>query len=486
MNGKRLIVMKFGGTSVGNAERFRQCADIVDRAFLTDDIIVVVSAVAGVTDLIFQTIEAARKGDLGVTNAKLDKFERIHKELIAELFEPPRSEVVLEFASRIFASLHTSCSALLALHGDASTQTQDFLAALGERISAWIFANYLQQLGTSCRFIAAEDVIGTDSNFGNASPLMDLTTIRCEQELLGSLKQHIVPVVAGYAGSDELGRTTTLGRGGSDYSATILGAACTADEVWIWTDVDGILTADPRICPAATSFSEISFTRAIELACHGAKVLHPKAAYLAMESGIPVWIKNSFRPELPGTHIVQNTTHSSLSVHAIACIRNASLITLTAKHQIPTSELFGRVLLCFAQAKLDPLLATQSSSKRALVIAVRSEDSTHALAMINSLLGFEIEYGLVGSPIFENDIATIAILGGSPEYSWNNIGIAFSSLARNQISVIALSQGTNELNVCFAVPSRHCATAVRIVHDELYKNASLTISPSKSSLVALQ
>ncbi len=472
MSERRLIIMKFGGTSIATADRVRQCAGIVARAVLRDDVIVVVSAVAGVTDLIFQTLETAWKGDSELTKTNLKQFEAVHRELILGIFEGSRTESVLSFASSVCDSFSTTCHALLTLRLEVSRQTKDSVAALGERISSWVFANYLEQLGVKSRFVPAEDVIATDSNFGNASPEMDLTAALCGQSLLPCIPQGIVPVVGGYAGADELGRATTLGRGGSDYSATIVGSACAADEVWIWTDVDGILTADPRICPAAKSLPEVNFAKAVELAYHGAKVLHPKAACLAMDSGIPVWIKNSFRPQVPGTKIVQDGHVKPSCVQAIACVRNASLLTLVANRHIHASELFGRVLLCFAQAEVESLFATHSSSRRALAIAIRSEDGVRALRLVNRLLQFQIAHGALESPVIENDVATITVLGDSPESYWNNIGRSFSCMAQNQIRVIALSQGTSELNVSFAVPSSHCSAAVRIVHDGLFETAA--------------
>ncbi|HEX3154567.1 MAG TPA: aspartate kinase, partial [Candidatus Angelobacter sp.] len=322
---KRLTVMKFGGTSVGNAERFRQCAAIVGEAAKHDRIVVVVSAMAGVTDLIFKTIEAARHGDASATQAHLEKFESVHRQLIVNLLEPQRHASANDYLAEVVAHLQNACAALSALRSDISAQTSDSLVALGERISAWTLANYLQQLGTHAEFVRAENVIATDSNFGNAAPDIQATRKHCQRSLFPLLDRSVVPVVAGYSGADALGKSTTLGRGGSDYSATIIGAAAGADEVWIWTDVDGVLTADPRICPDAAMLPEISFEEAIELAYYGAKVIHPKAAYPAAEAGFPVWIKNSFRPEVAGTKITHDAKPAHSPVKAVTSVKDATL-----------------------------------------------------------------------------------------------------------------------------------------------------------------
>src|SRR5947209_7276982 len=228
---KRLIVMKFGGTSVGNAARFRQCAEIIGQAAQQDRIIVVVSAMAGVTDLIFKAIEAARHADTTATEACLKRFGEVHRELVCALLDNPRCPGALEFVEGICTQLQRACHALSALRSDISAQTTDSLVALGERISSWVLANYLQQLGIAGEHVRAEDVIITDGNFGNASPDMEATRSASQSVLLPLLQAGAIPVVAGYSGASPDGRSTTLGRGGSDYSATILGAACGADEV---------------------------------------------------------------------------------------------------------------------------------------------------------------------------------------------------------------------------------------------------------------
>lgn len=206
MHGKRLIVMKFGGTSVGNAERFRQCAAIIGKAARHDRIVVVVSAMAGVTDLIFKTIDAARNGDSAATRSHLQRFESVHRELIAALFEPQHQAAANDYIAEVIAQLQNACHALSALRSDISAQTADSLVALGERISAWALAGYLQQTGNRAEFVRAENVIVTDSNFGNAAPDMEATHKKCEHTLLPVLDKGIVPIVAGYSGADTQGR----------------------------------------------------------------------------------------------------------------------------------------------------------------------------------------------------------------------------------------------------------------------------------------
>lgn len=465
MNRKRLIVMKFGGTSVGNAERIRQCTEIVAKAAKQDRVVVVVSAMAGVTDLIFKTIEAARHGDSAATKTHLQKFESVHKEMVAGLFEQAHHDAANNFMAEVISQLQNACHALSALRSDISAQTADSLVALGERISAWALANYLQQVGSSGAFVRAEDVIVTDSNFGNAAPDIEATRKQCAQALLPLLDRDVVPVVAGYSGANAQGQTTTLGRGGSDYSATIIGAAAGADEVWIWTDVDGVLTADPRICPDASTLPEITFAEAIELAYYGAKVIHPKAAYPAAKAGFPVWIKNSFRPNVAGTKITHDAKPANSPVKSVTSVKDAVLISLVTPRDIHPAELWGRLFLRLGQEQIEVLFATQSSPEHALGLVLRKDDAIRVQKLVNSTFRIELAQGLL-SPVQAEDIAVVAVLGESMKGKCGILGRVFSAVARQEVSVIAVAQGASELSICFAVPAADAAEVVRAVHNE--------------------
>jgi aspartate kinase len=489
MDRKRLIVMKFGGTSVGNAERIRQCAKIVAEAAKHDRIVVVVSAMAGVTDLIFKTIEAARQGDTVATKAHLQKFEDVHRQMIGSLFDQTHHSAANDFTSEVVSQLQSACHALSALRSDISAQTADSLVALGERISAWALAAHLRQIGSNGEFVRAEDVIATDSNFGNAAPEMDATRKQCEQVLLPLLDRGSVPIVAGYSGANAQGKTTTLGRGGSDYSATIIGAAAGADEVWIWTDVDGVLTADPRICPDATTLPEISFAEAIELAYYGAKVIHPKAAYPAVDAGFPVWIKNSFRPEVAGTKITSDAQPVNSPVKSVTSVKDAVLISLVTRRDVHPVELWGRLFVRLGQEQTEVLFATQSSPEHALGLVLRTEDANRVLKLIRSIFRIELAQGLLG-PVEVEDITVIAVLGESMKGTCGILGRVFSAVARCDVSVIAVAQGASELSICFAVPSTRGAEVVRAVHDEfcsrLHANMPLCLRPSAAAVSGAQ
>jgi bifunctional aspartokinase / homoserine dehydrogenase 1 len=471
MSNKKTIVMKFGGTSVGNAGRMRQCAEIVSDAARRDRIVVVVSAMSGITDLIFKTINAARHGDAAATDASLKKFSTAHRELMLELFTGADAAAALEFLEQICAQLGKSSQALLALRTDISAQTMDSLVALGERITSWALARYLAKNGCQSECVVPEKVITTDANFGNASPDMETTRVNCRSALAPVLDNGAVPVVGGYSGATKDGRTTTLGRGGSDYSATIIGAALGADEVWIWTDVDGVLTADPRICPDATTLPEISFAEAIELAYYGAKVIHPRAAYPAMDASCPVWIKNSFNPGVAGTKITSEAKPLNSPVKSVTAVKNATLISLITRRDVHPVELWGRLFLRLGQEQIEVLFATQSSPEHALGLVLRQEDSERVMNLINTVFRIELAQGVLLPVQVNNQIAVIAVLGESMKGTCGILGRVFSAVARCEVSVIAVAQGASELSICFAVAAGGAAEVVRSVHDEFFAKA---------------
>jgi aspartate kinase len=266
MNPEKQIVMKFGGTSVGNAARFRQCESIIRSAARENRIIVVVSAVAGVTDLILNTIGAVQLGDTDGMKKNLETFNAIHCNLLHDLFRHDRLQFIRDIVAGYTVQLRNCCHALCSLGLASSPGTSDLLLALGEKISASILAAYLREMGCEAQFLRGEDVIVTDDAFGNAVPDMEATRRNCTANVLSVLNRSVIPVIAGYSGATFKGQTTTLGRGGSDYSASIIAAATASDEICIWTDVDGVLTADPHLCPDATTLSEINFAQAIDLA----------------------------------------------------------------------------------------------------------------------------------------------------------------------------------------------------------------------------
>jgi aspartate kinase len=349
----------------------------------------------------------------------------------------------------------------------------DMVLPLGEQMSARIFAACLNQLGAQGVFVDSARVVATDDKFGDATPDMETTRRQCHDVLVPLLQQGQIPVVMGYSGATSAGQVTTLGRGGSDYSGTILGAAIDAHEVWIWTDVDGVLTADPRVCPDALTLSEITFAEAIELSYYGAKVIHRKAIWPAMDRSIPVWIKNSFQPTAPGTKIVESLPESIRPVKAVTAVKQASLVTLTTRRDVHFAEIFGRLFLRLGHEHIDILFSTQSSSENSLGLVLREPDTERVVHTIQRLFRTELKHGVLSPVAVHRDVAVIAVLGSGMKGTCGILGRLFSVVARNNVSVIAVAQGASELNICFAVTNSRVDDVVRAVHQEFLSPAAV-------------
>jgi aspartokinase/homoserine dehydrogenase 1 len=458
-------VKKFGGTSVGSAERIRQSAQIVGDGCREHSVVVVVSALSGITDLIMETVSAACAGDRDSSEAKLERIERRHREVVEDLFGGDRREMVMAEIGEVLRELREVCGGLLMLRA-ATPQVLDVALAMGERMAAPIFAGQLCELGMDGRPFDSIRLLITNDNFGEASPDMEATThLSCEC-LVPVLREGAVPVVTGYRGGTSSGQPTTLGRGGSDYSATILGAALSCDEIWIWTDVDGVMSADPRICPGASILPEITFAEAIEMSYYGAKVIHRKAVRPALERGIPVLIKNSFCREVEGTRIAAQTHSNGHVVKAVTAVSPAALITLNMPNGGHFEDLFGRLFLGLGHERIDVLFSTQSSSENAIGLVFREQDLERALTVTERVFRTEIKHSMMAPIAVQRDVAVIAVLGETMKGKCGVLARLFTAVARCQVSVIAVAQGASEINICFAVPAVSAPVVIRAVHNE--------------------
>src|ERR1700730_12849127 len=297
-----LLVMKFGGTSMGSAARIKVAAAICQEQMSRRPVVAVVSAMSQVTNLLLNTLRHAEAGDEAGIEANLERLAKQHLQTCDELLEGGRRDTTILGIRALVADFRRIAHGMLML-GERPPRSVDEAIAIGERLSALLLSEYLQSSGAAAQDVNGSDVIVTDAVFGNATPIMDETRKKAGQTLRGLLEEGVLPVVTGFNGATIDGRPTTLGRGGSDYSASILAAALDASELWIWTDVDGIMSADPRLVPDARVLDAITYAEAAELAYNGAKVLHPRTLAPLAEKKIPVWSKNSFAPEKPGTKI---------------------------------------------------------------------------------------------------------------------------------------------------------------------------------------
>ncbi len=468
---KNLVVMKFGGTSLGSADRIRQAAEIVRNSAKSSRVVVVVSAMAGVTDAILRVLHAAGAGASAEVAKECSELEAQHDRTIAQLFGPRGQKQLCAAVREPVGRLREVCRGLIQLR-TLTPQVIDMASSLGEEMSARICSAYFQASGIDAEYLDAARLIVTDDRFGDANPDLEATRRKAEDALLPLLDAGRVPVVTGFRGATPAGQLTTLGRGGSDCSATVIGAAIHADEVWIWTDVDGVLTADPRTCPQAATLPEITFNEAVELSYYGAKVIHPRATRPCMEAGIPVWIKNSFRPQVSGTKITTIVPFGRSPVRAVTAVPRAALVTLTTRPDVHFADIFGRLFLRLAHEHIDVLFSTQSSSENSFGLVLREEDADTVVRAIKRLFRAELKHGVLNPIVVESELAVVAVLGQRMKGVVGILGRLFSAVARRGVSVIAVTQGASELNICFAVPAAAAASVVEAVHEEFLGSAA--------------
>lgn len=349
---------------------------------------------------------------------------------------------------------------------ELTPRTLDSISSLGERLSAPIVACALAELGAPSEAIDATELIVTDNSHGGADPLMDLTRERSHARLGPLIERGTLPVATGFIGATQEGVLTTLGRGGSDYSATILGAALDADEVIIWTDVDGVLTADPRLVPEARTIPEISYREATELAYFGAKVLHPKTLRAVEQAGIPVWIRNSFAPERCGTKITPKGRSNGGGVKALTAIRDVVLITVGGPGIVGVPDVVGRTFSTTAEVHANVLLISQSSSQNDICFIVPASDAKRTVEALRKEFAQDVAHEKVEHITTDPNIAIVAVVGENMRGALGLAGRTFSSLGRDNVNVIAIAQGSSESNISFVVAEKDMKSALGAVHKE--------------------
>lgn len=463
---EHLQVMKFGGTSVGDAARIRAAAEIVARAASRGAVVAVVSAMSGVTNRLIAAAHASASGDLGACVELREALRAQHAAAIEALIsdEPERAALMTE-TERIINDAATLCQGTAMLR-ELTPRALDAISSVGERLSARLMAGALREMGLRGVSIEATELIVTDEEHGRAEPLMDETRERATARLLPLLAEGAVPVVTGFIGATRAGTLTTLGRGGSDYSATILGAALNAAEIIIWTDVDGVLTADPRLVGDARTIGEISYAEAAELAYFGAKVLHPKTLRPVAEAAIPVWIRNSFAPEKPGTKITPVGRPSTNGVRAITAIAGVSLITVGGRGIVDVLGVAARTFTAAASAKANVLMISQASSQNDICFIVNSAEAGRTVEALRSAFASDLVHHQVEHITVDSDIAVVAVVGENMRGTPGIAGRLFSALGRRGVNIIAIAQGSSEYNVSFVVEAGAMRDAMTAAHQE--------------------
>jgi aspartate kinase len=460
-----LLIMKFGGTSVGSAERMRASARIAAEAAGSRPVAIVVSAMSGITDLLLGTMRHAEAGDRAGMEANLANLRRRHQDVCRELLPAARIEPVLAEIETLAAEFERLANGM-ALLNERPPRSVDEAVAAGERLSALLVAEYLSAQGTPAEAVNAWDVVVTDAVFGNASPLMEATRAKAFQRIQPLLDRGVLPVITGFNGATADGRPTTLGRGGSDFSASIVAAALDAAELWIWTDVDGIMSADPRLVPDGVVLAEVTYAEAAELAYHGAKVLHPKTLAPLADRRIPVWSKNSFAPEKPGTKIVASLREAT-GARAVASMANVALVTIEpASIELNGVQVMARALDAIARANVEILLLSSSSFRGNFCFLVRAAELEPTLQSLEQALALELAHGYLNPIKVDRNVGMLAAVGEGMQGKPGLASRIFTAISRERVNVIAIAQGSNELTIAVVVNRDGLEKAVQAVHAE--------------------
>jgi aspartate kinase len=461
----KTIVMKFGGVLVQDAPAIMHAAQlVVQTTHKNTRAVVVVSAMAGITDALLDLADKARLGHGDEVAAAADLLEKRHEEAVQTVFSSTPAmavQPVVDEEHALFTSLRQALAGVAMLH-ELTPRSRDLIVSFGERCSAPIMSAALRAAGLTSRSLTGGEAgIVTDDAFGSAAPRLDVARKTIPRALTPLLDRGLTPVVTGFVAVDEEGVITTLGRGGSDYTATILGACLPADEVWIWKEVDGVMTADPKLVPDAVRVPALSYREVMELAWFGAKVLHPMTVAPVQEAGIPIRIRSAFLSASPGT-IVRAGTPESGPVKAVTSIRKLTALTIGGAAMIGTSDVVNRVFSLLATAQLPVLMISQSSSMANISLVMTQTDAEHATRILRKeFAGSTVIRDIIATP----HVAVVAVVGDGMRGTPGVAARMFASLASENINLLMIAQGSSEVNISVLIAEKDAQRAVRAVHE---------------------
>ena len=452
-------VMKFGGTSVGSAESILRVKSIVEKQ--TEPVIVVVSALGGITDKLIRTSQMAVEGD-ALYQKSFDEIKQRHDEMIDAVI--PTGEKRNELQTKVDGLLEELRSIYQGVYliRDLSPKTQAAIVSYGERISCQIVATLID--GAEC--FDSREFIKTEFKAGKNRLVKELTNkLVCQNWQ----KLPQTSIVGGFISTDvESGEVTNLGRGGSDYTASIIAAALNASVLEIWTDVDGFMTADPRVISSAYVIPELSYIEAMELSNFGAKVVYPPTIYPVCIKHIPILIKNTFNPDAPGSIIKDEVQDDSRSIKGISSIKGTTLITVSGLSMVGVIGVNRRIFTCLADNGISVFMVSQASSENSTSIGVQDEDADEACRVLDLEFQKEIEDGSMFPMLAEKGLATVAIVGENMKHTPGIAGKLFGTLGRSGISVIACAQGASETNISFVINQNFLRKALNVIHDSFF------------------
>ncbi|MFW5683231.1 MAG: aspartate kinase [Spirochaetota bacterium] len=457
-------VMKFGGSSVADAARITRVIDIIESAHRQERVCAVFSAMRGVTDRLLDAAREAATGFEGFWN-RLEAVRTAHRESVTTLCPDDTA---------LLAQVDTLCDELDELaHGvflvrECTPRTLDLIVGFGERLNCTVIAAAMARRGLAARYVDAREMIRTDDTHGSA----EVEFARSYDLIAAALAGDDLPVVTGFIAATDSGVATTLGRNGSDYTASIVGAGAEASAIEIWTDVDGVYSADPRFVPDSFVLPEISYQEAMELSYFGAKVIHPYTMVPAVEKGIPLWIKNTMNPTARGTIIAGHTSSRSESITGVASIENVALLNVEGGGMVGLPGIAGRIFTALAAARINIIMISQASSEHSICFVIPDSAAERATQVLETELARELHHKKIQRVAAERDLEIVAVIGENMRGKPGISGRVFQALGDAAVNVLAIAQGSSEMNISFVVHGRERETAINAVHAAFFGGAS--------------
>lgn len=458
-------VLKFGGSSVATADNINLVVSIIKETISNDKVVIVVSAIGGITDMLIQCGTLASITD-EYYKTKLQEIEQRHLETVKLLIPVSQQSSILSWVKKRCNELEDICNGVFLL-GELSDRTKDRIVSYGEHISSQILSSRLKSEGIENVWKDSRELIITDSDFTHATVDFDKTNQNIENYF--STTPDTLFVIPGFIASDAGGATTTLGRGGSDFTAAILGAGANASVVEIWTDVSGMMTADPRLVANTRIIRHISYQEAMELSHFGAKVIYPPTIQPLLSKNIPVWIKNTFLPKDSGTIIESEALQHEGSIRGITSIDSIALLSLEGSGMVGIPGFSKRLFEVLASNRINVILITQGSSEHSICVGVQQSTAAKAKEAVDGAFAFEIKSGKVEPLIIENDLAIIALVGDNMKSHPGISGKMFGAIGRNGVNVRAIAQGSSERNISAVVSINDVRKAINVLHEEFFE-----------------
>ncbi|MBI9047995.1 MAG: aspartate kinase [Anaerolineaceae bacterium] len=459
------LIMKFGGTSVGSVEVMLQVASIVqDARKKWKYVAVVTSAMAGVTNSLLKLVNTAIDGNREQVKNAIQELRERHLAVLDAISLPDtRKQQTIQEIETILLELQETCKAISIL-SEASPRSCDVVASTGERLAVRVLSAVLESTQIKTCFIDSSRIIVTDDTFQNALPDFVATKARADEIIQPLFAENYTPVITGFIGGTPDGVITTLGRGGSDYSAAILSSVLNANEVWIWTDVDGVMSADPRLVKDAVTIPELTFREVAELAYYGAKVLHPKTIRPIIESNIGLRVCNTFNPQHPGTRLLETRDIRKGTIKAVTAIPNLDLMSIEGRGMLGVPGVAARTFSAVAETGTSVPMITQSSSEQTITFAVPQESSATVMAALEKTFAREIRHRDIDGILKIDSVAIVTTVGAGMAQTAGISGMVFSALGNAKVNVMAIAQGSSEVSISFVVAEKDLKSALVAIH----------------------